>query len=226
MKTLLAVLLLLALGHTPASGQALFSDDFSGDLSRWSIDAPSYWSIADGWMQVHLFNDKISKALVGDPAWSDYRVDFDVVQLSGVDKFCYLRYQDETIGYFVNFRGPVPAENGDPGAVRLFRLNNRNQWPWGSWDLVDFAFFPNNLGTTYHLTIEAVGNRITVWVDGTEMLSFADTVAPVLNGKVGLGGFNGASGGPCQAKWDNFRVTVPAVATETTSWGRVKALFR
>ena len=111
----------------PTQADTLFQDDFSNGINNWTLESSAYWSIVDGWLDVNMPNDDytFAKAFAGDINWIDYLFDFDILGIKNSAKICYFRYQNENTGYFLNFRGPVPAEN-DPGAVRLFRLDKTN----------------------------------------------------------------------------------------------------
>jgi hypothetical protein len=152
-------------------------------------------------------------------------VSFTLGRISNVNAFCYLRYQDDTQGYFINFRGPVPAEGNDPGAVRLLKLDDENRWTWGSWQVITASSFPNTNDEVHDIDIDVIGAAITVFVDGAELLSWQDPT-PVLSGRIGLAGFTGATAGNSHNKWDNVVVTdLTGVAAKATSWSRIKKLL-
>src|SRR5688572_15170540 len=135
MRLLTIFTFVIALSTAAAAG-TLFQDDCS-NLSQWSLENASYWSVTDGRLDVNIpsVDYTFARAIAGDQNWADYRFDFDVMGLKESAKICYFRYHDSTKGYFLNFRSAVEAE-GDPGAVRLFRLNNKGYWAHGSWDLL------------------------------------------------------------------------------------------
>ena len=212
-----------------AFGTTVFQDDFSMGMNAWEIDSPSYWSVVDGWADVDIpsMPYTFAKAFAGNVNWTDYRFDFDVMGLKDSSKICYFRYQTDTKGYMLNFRGPVPEE-GDPGAVRLFRLlpEPSAQWPWGNWRLLVAVPYVNDVNVGYHVSIEVMGPDITVFVNGDEVLHYVDSDDPVLNGRIGLAGFTGANfGGGNHVRWDNVVVSILAVPSSPTTWGRVKALY-
>jgi len=232
---LLVVFVLLAFLAVPVSAQILFQDDFSAGLGQWTLESGDYWSNPDGVADVTIpsVDYTFARAVAGDENWTDYRFDFDVVGLQESAKICYFRYHDPTQGYMLNFRSAVPVE-GDPGAVRLFRLNgdlltskNPSFWPWGSWDLLLAEPYVNQQGMWYHVSVSAFGPDITVYINGAQVLHYVDTDAPVFTGRIGLAGFTGANvEGGQHVQFDNVRVYVPTVATQPTTWGRVKALYR
>lgn len=76
-----------------AFGTTVFQDDFSGDMSAWEIQSPSYWSVVDGWADVDIASVQytFAKAFAGNVNWADYRFEFDVVGLKASSKICYFR---------------------------------------------------------------------------------------------------------------------------------------
>jgi len=224
----LTIVLAAAIGFSsPAYSQILFSDDFSGGLSAWTLENPSYWSIVNGWLDVDMPTapNVFAKALAGDASWTDYRLEYDVVGMVESSKISYFRYHDETKGYFLNVRGYVAGE-GDPGAIRLFKLNGNEQWDWGSWTLQKQVPFITPLGTVFHVKIQLIGPEIVVYVDGVEKLRYVDTVAPVFSGKIGFAGFTGADYGN-HVRWDNVVVSgLGAVPVESRTWGAIKSLYK
>jgi hypothetical protein len=229
------VFFLLVVLAVPLSAHTLFQDDFSAGLGHWALDNADYWSSPNGVADVAIPNMDytFARAIAGDDNWTDYRFDFDVMGLQESAKICYFRYHDPTQGYMLNFRGAVPAE-GDPGAVRLFRLNgdlmspkNPAYWPWGSWDLLLAEPYVSDQGTWYHVSVSVIGPEITVFINGAQVLHYIDTDAPVLTGRIGLAGFTGANTeGGQHVQFDNVVVYVPVLRTEAATWGKVKALYR
>ena len=198
MSRLGRVMLLVMLAVTTANGSAsdgvLFQDDFSTGMGAWELDSPSCWFVLDGWLDVSIPSTPytFAKAFAGNVGWTDYQFEFDLLGVRGPNKICYFRYQGETSGYMLNFRGPVPAE-GDPGALRLFRLcaDPVSQWPWGCWNLLEAVPYPHDAGIRYHISVEAAGPEITISVDGVVVLDYTDITAPVRHGRIGLAGFTG-----------------------------------
>ena len=87
--------------------------------------------------------------------------------------------------------------------------------------------YVNQQGMWYHVSVSAFGPDITVYINGAQVLHYVDTDAPVFTGRIGLAGFTGANvEGGQHVQFDNVRVYVPTVATQPTTWGRVKALYR
>ncbi len=228
MKRITISMLFASLLASVATAGTLLQDDFSGGLEQWTLENSAYWSVIDGVLDVDIpsVDYTFARAIGGNVNWTDYRFDFDVVGLKESSKICYFRYHDVTKGYFLNFRSAVPAE-GDPGAVRLFRLTEGPGWPWGSWHLLAAVPYVNQQGTWYHVTVEVIGNAITVLIDHSQVLYYLDTDDPILDGRVGLAGFTGANFEQGQhVQFDNVLVSSPTVPTKSTTWGAVKALYR
>lgn len=203
-----------ALSKTSHGGKPLFKEDFSSGLGQWTLESPSYWSTPNGVLDVNIpsVSYTFARAIAGDENWTNYRFDFDVEGLVGSEKICYVRYHDETQGYMLNFRSAVPAE-GDPGAVRLFRLNDQPYQSWGSrgarggWDLLTAVPYLHHQGSWYHVTVSVAGPNITVSIDGAQVIDYVDTDAPVLTGRIGLAGFTGANfEGGQHVQFDNVQV--------------------
>lgn len=212
-----------------AAGQVLFTEEFSAGYSAWDLENSSYWSVVSGAFDVDMPDQRyqFAKAFAGDPAWDNYTFEFDVMGLKHSSKICYFRYQNSTTGYFLNFRGPVPDE-GDDGALRLFKLDNMNRWNWGSWTFLTATPFISVLNTWYRVKIELNGPEIVVYVDNIEYIRYVDMSAPVLTGRIGFAGFTGANPyAGNHVRFDNVIVAgFQTVPVREESWGAIKALWR
>lgn len=174
-------------GH--ASKDTLFTDDFSGGMSRWTPDQPGVWSVRSGMLRADLPDEKQQRSLIyaGDESWSDYALDFDVCAMRGVDKGGVIRVQGET-GVGVDLRGGQYQD-----VVMYLR-----EWPMGK------ATATNATTTWSHLRIEAKGPRYRVFVNGEKRLDRADIRRG--QGRIALAAYTGGIG-QCTVWYDNVRVT-------------------
>ena len=159
--------------------RALFSDDFSGDLHRWSSDREGVWTIRDGMLRAHLPDRKQQRSFLyaGNPAWTNYALDLDVCGMRGVDKGLAVRVErDRGIG--VDLRG----------------------WQMGR------APATNLGGEWHHLRIEARGHRYRVFVDGVLKLDRLDEHRSYPQGRIALAAYTGGVG-RCTVYYDNVVVS-------------------
>jgi hypothetical protein len=101
-------------------------------------------------------------------------------------------YTDDTHFYYF-----TPKPNGwelgkedpaYPGAQRYLATGSNRTFPVGRW---------------YTVRVRQVSNNITVWVNGTQVVSFTDTQSPYLSGSLGL--YNEDS----QVRFDSATVNLP-----------------
>jgi len=173
-----------------ALGAWSLREDFSSELlDRWQIvdhgdkEGPSVWEIRDGelWQisNIHggLLNSQgISKPgaciLTGDADWDDYRLS---VRLSSDD--------DDGIGAFFRYR--------DPNNFYRFSMDRERSF----WRLVKTisgnvtvlsanTSFRYSLHREYVLTIDCIGHRIAIYLDGVRLCSLVDPDLP--QGRIGL----------------------------------------
>jgi hypothetical protein len=170
---------------------ALFFDDFSDGLSRWSLDRDSVWTVRHGALLADLPDVRQSRsfAYAGDEAWGDVAVEFDVCQMRGVDKGVVVRVQGET-GVGVDLRGPGYQD------VVLYR----RELPLGR------ARAGNGNGVWHHVRVECRGNRYRVLLDGEVVIERADRFGGKGNGRIALAAYTGGVG-QCTAYYDNVLVT-------------------
>src|SRR6185295_1755803 len=122
-------------------GEVLFSDDFSGDLGRWSGDRVGVWSIRRGALRADLPDERQQHSFLyaGSADWTDYAVDLDVCAMRGVDKGVVVRVMKGETGIGVDLRGPGYQDI----------VLHRREWPLGK------ARAINSNASWHHLRVEA-----------------------------------------------------------------------
>ena len=170
------------------SADTLFTDDFSGGLSRWAPDQPDVWSIQHHMLRADLPDQKQLRSLIyaGSEDWTDYALDFDVCMMRGVDKGAVVRIQSQA-GVGVDLRG-----GGYQDVVMYLR-----EWPLGKASVIN----PN--AAWNHLRIEARGARFRVFVNGEPCINRLDSRRP--QGRIALAAYTGGVG-QCTVWFDNVRV--------------------
>lgn len=106
----------------------------------------------------------------GSVEFTDYTVTAHIRPQTGREHMVMVRAQGAIRGYFAGFRGD-----------KLAIVKNRR----GLTTLAEAPFAWEN-GRDYDLTVTVEGDRITLAVDGVEMLTAQDTDRPYLNGCYGL----------------------------------------
>ena len=176
-----------------APANALFADDFSKGLERWSTDRDSVWSVRQGMLRADLPDEKQERSFLyaGSEDWSDYAVDLDVCGMRGVDKGVVVRVEG-TAGVGVDLRGPGYQD------VVMYR----REWPMGRASVV------NGNGMWHHLRVECRGPRYRVFVDGALKLTREDSRLTSKNGggRIALAAYTGGVG-QCTIWYDNVVVT-------------------
>jgi hypothetical protein len=170
---------------------ALFFDDFSRGLGRWTVDRDSVWSVHRGMLCADLPDGRQlrSFAYAGSERWGDYAVDLDVCQIRGVDKGVVVRVRDGS-GTGVDARGPGYQD------VLLYR----REIPLGH------ARALSGNGAWHHLQVECRGNSVRVLLDGVAVLQRGDARAPGGTGRIALPAYTGGAG-ECTVYYDNVLVT-------------------
>ncbi|HTR98082.1 MAG TPA: family 16 glycoside hydrolase [Candidatus Acidoferrales bacterium] len=167
---------------------ALFSDSFSGDLSRWHPDRPGVWEVWHGMLRADLPDQRQLRSLIwaGDPSWRDVALDFDVCAMRGVDKGAVVRGAGD-LGVGVDLRGG--AYQDVVAYVRERRIGRATVLnPDAAWN---------------HVRIETHGARLRVWVNGQLEIDRPQTHAA--RGRVALAAYTGGVG-QCTIYFDNVVV--------------------
>lgn len=207
---LLSSLLTAAVGFTPAAETApaaasaeLFSDDFSAYPPAEVLDSKTYGSRLGQWRQTSLhygwhsprygswtktslpwriidrdgrrwldqpekFFNVVLKA--GSPLWRDYTLELDLAVSDG-PAGPLVRYRTSRQNYWVAF------ETGKP--VKLIRRDQNDHIVLGT-----SSGFAAGKDCVYHCRVECDGSRISVAVDGKQLISVEDDAYP--DGQIGL----------------------------------------
>lgn len=170
---------------------ALFVEDFSKGLERWTADREGVWTIRAGMLRADLPDRKQERSLiqVGDTSWTDVVVDLDVCMMRGVDKGVVVRVEGEN-GVAVDLRGPGYQDV----------LLQRREWPLGR------ATVANANAVWHHLRVEARGSSFKVWVNGDLKIERRNVKGAPLRGGIALPAYTGGVG-ECTVYYDNVVVT-------------------
>ena len=130
----------------------------------------------------------------------DFSFDVYASTTAGSDYGIIFRYNaDNTYGYYLQFTGTTAT---------LYRLNN------GTFGTTSQTT-TYTTGTAHTWRITAVGNVITVYRDGTSVISFTESITNLLvatglvGSAVGMRIGNATGVGDATLYWDNFRATTP-----------------
>jgi hypothetical protein len=190
---------------SPSPATTLLADAFDRGLSRWTLQPAANWSVVGSGTTAVLRQSVASggaRAIsgiaynYGIPEIADHVVSARARALSftaaGAPFFGLIaRYKDDA-----NYTYLVVNRNGN---VSLRKLNN------GVIQVFDTAAFTVTTGVWYNLSLEAVGDRLRVYVNGSLVLEGVDPIVDQENtrGRYGLI-TSGAS-----AEFDDVRVTEP-----------------
>jgi hypothetical protein len=126
---------------------------------------------------LHLSCSDFAQMYTGRYDWKDYTAGFELRPVLGMDHFVLVRVQGAMRSYAAGFSGDkLCLQKNEHGVCRTLCET-------------DFSWKP---GRTYALTVKVLGNQLTVWADGIEMLRWTDTHHPYLTGGVGLSVRNGS----------------------------------
>ncbi|WP_369197391.1 alpha-L-arabinofuranosidase C-terminal domain-containing protein [Streptomyces djakartensis] len=148
---------------TSADGSTLFSDDFSGDASRWRHTGTGNWSVQDGaYVQTDTAAEN-TMVTAGDPAWKDYDLHVRATKKSGKEGFLVaFGVQDTGNYYWWNLGGWNNTQSAIEQAV-----------DGGKSTLMTKAGSIET-GRAYDIDIKVRGRQITLFLDGKEWGSFED----------------------------------------------------
>ena len=148
------------------------SDDFSNDLSQWSIVSGD-WSINNGEMHQKQITPYVDAVInIGDPTWADYSVSVQAQSTGKLsDDFCLqFRYQDPKNTY--DFRL-------ESGLLRVGKFVN------GFWiQLANATNYEVSGDTWYKLGVSVQGNRIQCFLNDQQVFNVVDSTYS--SGKVAL----------------------------------------
>ncbi len=137
------------------------------DLSQFAC-LKGYFFLKDGGL--HLSCSDFGEMYTGHYSWTDYSVEGKLTALAGDSCFLNIRVQGGMRSYAAGFSG---------GKVVL----SKNMCGYKTLCEKPLSFAP---GQEHALKVEAVQNRLTVWVDGEKMLEYEDNDAPILTGSIGV----------------------------------------
>jgi hypothetical protein len=168
----------------------LFSDDFSGTLSKWQTVYNGYGTVAiqNGQLsmspQASTSSAETHSALVaaGDTSWTNYilSVQMDTVQQLRTGStpnpwevgWILFRYQDAQHFYYF-----IPKTNG----IELGKFVNGTQTYLATADTPKLTL---NTLETYKIVLK--GNNIKISVNGTQVIDYTDASSSFLSGEIGL----------------------------------------
>jgi hypothetical protein len=193
-------------GSLSGSGdsQALFQDDFSGSPSNWATgdDGSAVLAIENGFFRLSIGAPQQLYWSTPGKNFSDVRIEVDADKVSGPDVAEYgliCRYNEDGDNY--NFYYLVIA--GDTYAA-IIKVVNSEQVEVSARDVQFNAIHGGNASN--HIVAECVGNRLSLYANGTELFTVADDSHTT--GDVGLIATTYEEGG-MEVHFDNFVVTEP-----------------
>ncbi|KOV86562.1 MULTISPECIES: alpha-L-arabinofuranosidase C-terminal domain-containing protein [unclassified Streptomyces] len=148
---------------TGADGGTLFSDDFSGDASRWTHTGTGAWTVQDG--RFVQTDDAAENTMVqaGDPSWHDYDLHVEATKKSGKEGFLVAFGVKDTGNYYWwNIGGWNNTQTAVEQAV-----------DGGKSTLVSKAGSVET-GRAYDVDVKVRGRQVTLYLDGEEWGSFTD----------------------------------------------------
>lgn len=161
-------------GSDDSDMELLFEDDFSSDTGAWSPNSET-WTIANG---VYTQSSTSSGYLTfaGESDWTDYEIEVKVTPLTTTNGISFMingRASDANNRYYASYNN---------GSLTLSRR-------WNSTSAKNMITKPYTMALNQQYTIKLVfvGQRISLYVDGTLELEYTDTDNAYSQGKIGLG---------------------------------------
>ncbi|MFK4102294.1 alpha-L-arabinofuranosidase C-terminal domain-containing protein [Streptomyces sp. NPDC019531] len=148
---------------TDADGNALLTDDFSGDASQWTHTGGGSWSLQDGqYVQTDVAAEN-TMVSAGDPSWHDYDLRVKATKKSGKEGFLVAFGVKDTGNYYWwNIGGWNNTQSAVEQAVE-----------GGKSTLISKAGSVET-GRTYDVDVKVRGRQVTLYLDGQEWGSFTD----------------------------------------------------
>ena len=187
------------LGENIPAGEQLFFDDFSDPNSGWRSEDTYYFrGYADGEYKIRIDQDEdsyIFLTAVSGQIIGDVQMEVDVDRVSGSTRagiYLICRYQDNDNYYYAEIEGD--------GSLMVAAFFDGEQ-------VVLIEDFPSGvIPGQNHYQLDCIGPEMTVYVDGTQILSAAPL--KILEGDVGFGA--GGSGSEItDVRFDNFGFRSP-----------------
>lgn len=217
-----AVVVLLSTTSQYASAQCILSDDFSTGIEPWwTTSRESVISAVDGALDINFVtNSQYGNHWVelNTCSYVDFDASFRMRDLDGTTNkvFQFRSYQLPEVftrfGYRLNFRSSsyndVVLSEREYGAVRRLASGSA----------------PHSTNQWIDVRVQAVGPTITVWMNGSVVLSYTDE-NPLGEGTVMLVAPAGASLA-AHVQFDDFAIQpVGVVPSTSSSWGAVKTRY-
>ncbi|MFF2888831.1 ADP-ribosylglycohydrolase family protein [Paenibacillus sp. NPDC057967] len=168
------------------SGQPHYEIDFKQErLEVWNslhieVSQFSYlrglWTLEDGELS-GSYSAESAECYTGDPAWTDYRLEAELIPKLGEGHYMLTRVQGGIRSYAV---GLAPG-----GKLALLKNNN-------GYEVLKEVDFPWEAGQAYTIAVTAKGAKFTVEWNGETLLSYEDNDQPYLNGGVGFATMHGS----------------------------------
>ncbi|MFF3206843.1 alpha-L-arabinofuranosidase C-terminal domain-containing protein [Streptomyces sp. NPDC002962] len=148
---------------TGANGEALLSDDFSGDASKWTHTGGGSWSLQDGQYVQSDTAAENTMVSAGDVGWHDYDLHVKATKTSGKEGFLVAFGVKDTGNYYWwNLGGWNNTQSAVEQAV-----------DGGKSTLVSKAGSVET-GRDYDIDVKVRGRQVTLYLDGQEWGSFTD----------------------------------------------------
>ena len=194
------------------------------DLDDWTV-IRGKWTIEDGNLRGELEGDYIG-IVAGDLEWSDYTLEVETTVLEGVYTYWMVRVQDDPQPGGSDLIGSYyTLEREQTDRVHLFQID-AGQWT----EMGQPVLLPGGHLESHIWKFEVEGNKITVYLDGEELLSAEDDKYE--KGRIGLGGHNHSSAtGKNIVLFDYVEVSGPGIPVSAAvksigklavAWGSIK----
>lgn len=175
-------------GGGGSAQQAVFDDFEDGDSIGWTPSGAHSWSVVGGvFRQTDVTGG--ARATLDASNFTDQMIEADVTieSINGTDRWAglFVRQTDFNNTYYITLRSS--------GVLSLRKLVN------GTATVFANHVMPVTLGTTYRLRLEAVGQTLKAYVNGTEVLTAVDSTWT--SGRAAVGTFMAV------ASFDNVLVT-------------------
>lgn len=148
---------------TGADGNALLTDDFSGDAAQWTHTGGGSWSVQDGQYVQSDVNAENTMVSAGDPSWHDYDLHVKATKKSGKEGFLVAFGVKDTGNYYWwNLGGWNNTQSAVEQAV-----------DGGKSTLLSKAGSVET-GRAYDVDVKVRGRQVTLYLDGQEWGGFTD----------------------------------------------------
>ena len=192
-----------------------FFEDFEDGVAQDFVALSGDWQVVDG-VYICTVDGVNAMTVVNQNTWGDYRLECDVLAEGGHSHAVIIRRHWDDFFYIVNARSAPYNDmtlykhiNGYPIELEIFPTSNTIEHEvW------------------HHISVDAIGNEISAYLDGSFVFSYSDPDGPYSFGGIGLFAHGLGEVGWQAVSFDNVSVEVFVVPNEATSWGEVKALFR